>query len=106
MFRRLTLASLLSLAGLACDRREERPRLVVLVSIDTLRADHLGLYGYGRATSPVLDALALESTVFDEAMSTSPWTLPAHATLLTGLYPSRHGLTSHERYLYSSLTTL
>jgi len=60
MFRRLTLASMLTLACLACDGREARPRLVVLVSIDTLRADHLGLYGYGRGTSPVLDALALE----------------------------------------------
>ena len=106
MFRRLSLATSLTLACLACGSREERPRLVVLVSIDTLRADHLGLYGYGRPTSPVLDALALESTVFDEAMSSSPWTLPAHASLLTGFYPSRHGLTSHERYLSSSIATL
>jgi arylsulfatase A-like enzyme len=106
MFRRLSLAISLTLACLACGGREERPRLVVLVSIDTLGADHLGLYGYERPTSPVLDALALESTVFEQVMSSSPWTLPAHATLLTGLYPSRHGLTSHERYLSSSLTTL
>jgi arylsulfatase A-like enzyme len=103
MFRRL---GLLSLLAFACCRAEERPRLVVLISIDTLRADHLGLYGYERQTSPNLDRLALESTVFDEAMSSSPWTLPAHASLLTGLYPSRHGLTSHERYLDSSLSTL
>jgi arylsulfatase A-like enzyme len=106
MFRRLCLGTALVLAPLACGTREGRPRLLVLVSIDTLRPDHLGLYGYERATSPVLDALALESTVFDEAMSSSPWTLPAHASLLTGLYPSRHGLTSHERYLGSSLATL
>jgi arylsulfatase A-like enzyme len=104
MFRRLLAASLL--ATLAACGREEPPRLVVLISIDTLRADHLGLYGYARLTSPFLDTLALESTVFDEAMSTSPWTLPAHASLLTGLYPSRHGLISHERYLDSSLSTL
>jgi arylsulfatase A-like enzyme len=44
--------------------------------------------------------------VFDDAMSSSPWTLPAHASLLTGLYPRRHGLTSHDRYLASSLATL
>jgi len=106
MFRRLGLATSLSLACLACFGREDRPRLVVLVSIDTLRADHLGLYGYERPTSPSLDALALESAVFEEATSSSPWTLPAHATLLTGLYPSRHGLTSHARYLSSDLTTL
>jgi len=106
MSLRLFLGAVLVLAPLACGGREGRPRLVVLVSIDTLRSDHLGLYGYPRATSPVLDSLALESTVFDEAMSSSPWTLPAHASLLTGLYPSRHGLTSHERYLESSLATL
>jgi arylsulfatase A-like enzyme len=103
MFRKLGALALLTLAS--C-REDARPRLVVLVSIDTLRADHLGLYGYERGTSPHLDRLALESTIFDEAMSTSPWTLPAHASLLTGLYPSRHGLTSHERYLESSLATL
>jgi arylsulfatase A-like enzyme len=100
------LSPLLLLAAVACGGGSGRPRLVVLVSIDTLRADHLGLYGYHRPTSPVLDALASESTVFEDAMSTSPWTLPAHASLLTGLYPSRHGLTSHERYLKSSLATL
>jgi len=106
MFRRLWLGAPLVLATLACGSGKDRPRLVVLVSIDTLRADHLGLYGYDRPTSPVLDALSLESTVFEEAMSSSPWTLPAHASLLTGLYPSRHGLTSHERYLPSGLPTL
>ena len=106
MFRKLFLGTSIVLASLACGGRQDRPRLVVLVSIDTLRADHLGLYGYERPTSPVLDRLALESSVFEQAMSSSPWTLPAHATLLTGLYPSRHGLTSHERYLSSSLATL
>jgi arylsulfatase A-like enzyme len=106
MFRRLWLGAPLALVTLACGSGDDIPRLAVLVSIDTLRADHLGLYGYGRPTTPVLDALALESAVFEEAMSSSPWTLPAHASLLTGLYPSRHGLTSHERYLSSDVTTL
>jgi arylsulfatase A-like enzyme len=96
----------IALVPLACGGAGDRPRRVVLVSIDTLRADHLGLYGYHRWTSPVLDALALESTVFVDAMAASPWTLPSHATMLTGLYPSRHGLTSHERYLASSEQTL
>jgi arylsulfatase A-like enzyme len=100
------LAAFLTLASFACSRGAARPPLVVLVSIDTLRADHLGLYGYARPTSPVLDSLAKEAVVFEDAMSSSPWTLPAHASLLTGLYPSRHGLESHERYLASSLTTL
>ena len=67
------------------------PRHVLLVSIDTLRADHLGCYGYPKPTSPQLDALAAESIVFDNAWATAPWTLPSHASLLTGLYPSHHG---------------
>ena len=51
----------------------------------TLRPDHLGCYGYPRPTSPHLDALAAESVVFDDVTSPAPWTLPAHASLLTGL---------------------
>ena len=67
-------------------------RGVVLVVIDTLRADHLGAYGYARATSPHLDAFASESTLFENAVSTAPWTLPAHATLFSGLHPKGHGV--------------
>lgn len=63
---------------------------VILISIDTLRADHLGAYGYARATSPNLDAFAAESIVFENAFATSPWTLPSHASMLTGLYPEEH----------------
>ena len=61
----------------------EQP-MVVLVSIDTLRADHLSSYGYERTTSPFLDTLAESGTRFEYARSASPWTLPAHATMLTG----------------------
>jgi arylsulfatase len=68
----------------------ERPN-VVFVSIDTLRADHLGTYGYRRATSPTLDQLADESLVFERAFATAPWTLPSHASMFTGLYPEEHG---------------
>ncbi|HEV7734094.1 MAG TPA: sulfatase [Candidatus Binatia bacterium] len=63
---------------------------VVLVGIDTLRADHLGCYGYSRPTSPRIDGLAAEGTVFRTAISPSPWTLPAFASILTGVLPSRH----------------
>jgi arylsulfatase A-like enzyme len=65
------------------------PRVIVLISLDTLRPDHLGTYGHIRDTSPVLDALAERGVVFEDASSTSPWTLPAHASMLTGLYPSQ-----------------
>ncbi|MBY0276211.1 sulfatase-like hydrolase/transferase [Candidatus Binatia bacterium] len=67
---------------------------VVLISIDTLRADHLGTYGYARPTSPNLDALAGRGVAFEQATSPSSWTLPAHASLLSGVSPYRHGAIS------------
>ncbi|MCZ6817653.1 MAG: sulfatase [Planctomycetota bacterium] len=79
-----------------CDRSEPatapvRPN-ILLISVDTLRRDHLGIYGYPRATSVNIDAIAQNGAVFDNAVSTSSWTLPAHASMLTGLYPAFHGL--------------
>ena len=59
---------------------------VLLVVLDTVRADHLGIYGYQRPTSPELDAWAAGATVFDRALSTSSWTLPAHVSMFTGAY--------------------
>lgn len=64
---------------------------VVLISIDTVRRDHVSLYGYPRRTTPGLEALARESVTFDDAVSTASWTLPAHASLLTSTYPGVHG---------------
>jgi arylsulfatase A-like enzyme len=64
---------------------------VVLVSLDTTRADRLSTYGYARETSPHLSALAADALRFDAARSPSSWTLPGHASMFTGLYPSRHG---------------
>jgi arylsulfatase A-like enzyme len=66
---------------------------VLLVSIDTLRADRLGCYGYERATSPALDRFARERAVrFEHAIAEAPWTLPSHVTMLTGRHPLRHGV--------------
>jgi arylsulfatase A-like enzyme len=65
---------------------------IILISIDTLRADHLHCYGYERETSPNIDRVASESIVFENAVSQSAWTLPAHASMMTGLLPSEHGL--------------
>lgn len=65
---------------------------VVLVSIDTLRADRLPTYGYAKGTTPNLDALAREGVVFERVISHCPLTLPAHASLFTGLLPPRHGV--------------
>lgn len=64
---------------------------IVMISTDTTRADHLSYHGYQRRTSPVLDALAKESVVFKNAISTSSWTLPAHASMFTGKFVTTHG---------------
>jgi arylsulfatase A-like enzyme len=63
---------------------------VLVIVLDTVRPDHLGLYGYERATTPVLDAFAEDCLVFQEAWSTASWTVPAHASLFTGTYPAEH----------------
>jgi arylsulfatase A-like enzyme len=66
----------------------------VLVSIDTLRADHVGLYGYARDTTPFLDRLGAQGIVFESAYTSAAWTLVAHMSMLTGLYPEQHGVLS------------
>ncbi len=71
--------------------RLEGKKNVILISIDTLRADHLGYMGYGRATSPNLDRLAERGVVFRQCISQAPWTTPAHYSILTATYPFRHG---------------
>lgn len=68
----------------------ERPNLILVV-IDTLRADALGVYGGGPQASPRIDALGREGVVFQHAYAQSSWTRPSIATILTGLYPSEHG---------------
>jgi len=67
------------------------PRHLVLVSLDTLRADHLGAYGYAKSTSPVFDALAGRGILFERAVAQGPATLPSHGALFTGQYPSAYG---------------
>ncbi len=80
---------------------------VVLVTIDTLRADHLGSYGAPPGSTPALDALASEGLRFENAISTVPLTRPAHASLLTGLYPPEHGIRDNlPAKLDASLPTL
>ena len=88
------------------DRGPARPPNVLLISIDTLRADMLGCYGYDRPTSPTLDLLAAAGALYENAFTTSPWTLPAHASLLTGLYPRHHGATTERRALRRGTPTL
>ena len=87
------LATVLLTFGVSACSADVPPNLL-LISIDTLRADKLEPYGYRRPTSPAIAALAQDGLVVETAVSTSPWTLPAHTSLLTGLYPSRHGVRS------------
>ena len=89
--RDLLLAGTALALGLSrCRGRLERPH-VVLVTLDTTRRDRLGCYGYSRPTSPNLGVLAGRSVVFDRAVAASSWTLPSHASIFTGKFPSSHG---------------
>jgi len=84
----------------------ERPPNLILISIDTLRPDRLGCYGHDRDTSPAMDELATGGARFADVTASSPWTLPSHASLLTGMYPSRHGVKSHLHRLHGEIPTL
>ena len=98
---KLLVGATLSLLLLAsCARKPlvfpEAP--VVIVSIDTLRADHLPAYGYRQVETPALDALARDSIVFENALSHVPLTLPSHVSLFTGLLPFQHGVRDNVGY--------
>jgi arylsulfatase A-like enzyme len=81
---------------------------VVLISVDTLRADHVGAYGYDRPITPSIDALARRGVLFENAISQSSWTRPAHMSIFTGLHPREHGFVSirDTRALESTVPTL
>jgi len=109
--RNRTIAILLGLsavviAGVYLLATPNRPHLkyaraknVIIISLDTLRADRLGAYGYNRETSPALDRFASDGIVFEKSVSPAPWTLPTHVSLLSGLFPTTHGVTKsiHQR---------
>jgi arylsulfatase A-like enzyme len=96
----------LSILTLAIRKGGPPPHSIIIIDIDTLRADHLGHYGYRRDTSPSFDALAAESTSFSWAFAQSPWTVPSQASILTGMYPTRHGFVSAETAISDSVVTL
>ncbi len=85
--------------------KPDRPN-VVLIVLDTTRADTLSAYGYPKPTSPSLESLAQEGALFHQAMTTDFWTLPAHASLLTGEYPRVHQATAETNRLPRRATTL
>lgn len=88
----LAFAVCVSTLTVTCGDSEPRRPNVLLISVDTLRADHLGCYGYARDTSPRIDALAAEGALFERAIAPTSWTLPSHMTMLTGFSISGHGV--------------
>ena len=109
--RALRLAGFIGLllAGTACVTcfwfRADASRInVILVTLDTTRADRIGCYGYGAARTPALDELAKSGALFEQARTPCPLTLPAHASILTGLYPPEHGLHVNEARDASGMT--
>jgi arylsulfatase len=104
-------ALLVALAGvclgsLGCRAPAPPLELLLLISVDTLRADHLGVYGSERELTPALDALARQSTVFTAAYAPAPFTLPSIAALLSGRYPEELGISRNESALPASVPTL
>jgi arylsulfatase A-like enzyme len=75
-----------------------RPANVLVITLDTTRADHLGCYGRARVKTPALDRLAAEGTLFEHAFTPVPSTFPSHSSLFTGLYPASHGV--HDNAVY------
>ena len=82
------------------------PPNVLFIMWDTVRADHLSLYGYERPTSPRLEAFAKQATVYERATSPGMWTLPAHASMFTGLPGTSHGANAKHRWLDNHHQTL
>lgn len=82
-----------------------RPNLLVIL-LDTMRRDRLSLYGHSVSTSPALDSFADRAVVFDRAISPAQWTIPAHASMFTGAYPTTHDLTEADRVLPAELPTV
>ncbi len=103
------LALLLALAALSCRGRgagalgaaASYPHVpIVLISIDTLRSDHLPAYGYGGVATPAIDALARDGILYERAYSHIPLTLPSHLSILTGLLPAEHGVRDNVGYRF------
>ncbi|NQT51039.1 sulfatase [bacterium] len=79
---------------------------ILFVMIDTLRADHVGCYGYKKPTTPNLDRLAREGVRFADFHTAAPWTMPSVMTMFTSLHPTVHGATSYQRRASLKVTTL
>jgi arylsulfatase A-like enzyme/Flp pilus assembly protein TadD len=101
------ISAALAILCLSCgSSRPVGPIDVVLITIDTLRADHVGAYGDARASTPSLDGLAARGITFESVVAPAPLTLPSHASVLTGTTPLRHGVHDNGFVLSSSISTV
>lgn len=87
----------MALGGPGCGKEAPRPN-VLIITVDTVRADHVGCYGFGLAHTPAMDRLAAEGVRCSDAATAAPITLPAHSSILTGLYPPAHGVRDNGNY--------
>jgi arylsulfatase A-like enzyme len=101
---RLAVAAV-AVVALCCGSGPE-PLNVMIIAVDTLRADHLGCYGYARPTSPNIDELAAGGVLCEMCVSQAPWTLPSFSTVFTSLFPTQHGATTIHSKLRDSFPTL
>ncbi len=100
------MALALALAGCARARHESRPKNILLITIDTCRADRIGAYGHPTIRTPALDGLARDGVLFTYAHAPAPMTLPSHTSIMTGLYPRSHLVLSHAYTLDARPPTL
>ena len=104
--RKVITLIIVILMGTGCSLTRSKKPDVFLIIIDTLRADHLSCYGYDRDTSPVLDSLAASGTLFSRCQAQAPWTLPAHASIWTGLSTASHMVSIRDMITYGLSTDL
>lgn len=103
--RRIAFTAFWTFALAACNSVPPT-ETVIIFSIDSLRADHVGAYGYSKPTTPTIDRLASQGLRFERAYSTTSWTLPSHASLLSGLDNYAHGAVASDRRVFDSVELL
>jgi arylsulfatase A-like enzyme/Flp pilus assembly protein TadD len=84
----------------ACSKQEAPKPPIILISVDTLRSDHLPAYGYAKGSTPNIDALRRDGVLYEKAWSHAPLTLPSHTSMLTGLLPTEHGVRNNIGYRF------
>lgn len=104
-FRIRSALLICAVAGVFC-AGGPKPLNVIIIAVDTLRADHLGCYGYSRDTSPNIDDLAARGVLCERCISPAPWTLPSFSSVFTSLYPTQHGAETVHSTLRESVPTL